>query len=47
MGVRPVKNLYDELKSSKMKIALAGDAQKSGTIAHAVRGGYDAALSIK
>ncbi|MDO5014778.1 MAG: FAD-dependent oxidoreductase [Clostridia bacterium] len=47
MGVRSINKLYEELKDSDIQIAISGDAQKSGTIAHAIHGGYNAALEIK
>jgi 2,4-dienoyl-CoA reductase-like NADH-dependent reductase (Old Yellow Enzyme family)/thioredoxin reductase len=47
MGVRPVNNLYIQLKALLPNVVCAGDAVKSGRIADAVHSGFDAAMSIR
>lgn len=46
MGVRPVNELYKQLKDAGMNVYAVGDATSSGTIAHAVHSAYDTAVAI-
>lgn len=46
MGVRPQNSLVKELTDAGIKAVAVGDADKSGTIAHAVHDAYEKALKI-
>ena len=47
LGVRPVNGLVSELRELGVNAVAAGDAEKSGTIADACHGAFDAAMNIK
>lgn len=46
IGVKPVNNLYTELKDKRNNVYIVGDAVKSGKIAHATRTAYDTAVNL-
>lgn len=47
LGVRPVDGLFHALKDQLPQVKKVGDADRSGTIAHAVKTAYDAVAEIK
>ncbi len=46
MGIKPENGLLEELKAKGIKAALAGDAEKGGTIGNATQSAFKAAMSI-
>lgn len=47
LGVRPVDTLYNELKGQLPQVKKVGDAQRTGTIANAVKTAYHTAMEIR
>ena len=46
IGVRPVNNLYKELKEVQNNVYVVGDALKTGRIANATKTAYDTAIKL-